>query len=197
MTKPAKQRWKLRDLRDSAEGIMISDWSLDTPATQYTATSSHYGHQSGVAVIHFAQMVGRRPMNALAIVLPPESISEWLLPHLGPIRERLERLDEMGKIEPVPPLDLELLSQFDSGANYLQKAADRVRVAAGDSFAALDFFKLPVVPPALIEARPNETLDIEDVVRVMVPTSLFVSLLQQMETVEGYQTKDDPNARDD
>jgi len=129
-------------------------------------------------------------MNGLAVMLPVESIADILLPSLGNIRGRLARLHEQGKIEPVAPLDLEKLGKIGDRAKYLLKSANRARVATGDDFASLDFYQLPIVPPQLIQERPHENLEIEGVLRVVMPTSIFDALVKQMEAVEGYEPEE-------
>lgn len=194
MGKPSKQQWKLKDLLD--DEIVINEWSLDTPPIQYVATSASYGRQAGGAMIHFAQVLpSGQPMNALAVAIPPTNISELFLPNLGQVRERLERLREDGRIEEVSSVDLEKFVDLKP-ENYVQKAAERVRVATNDDYSTLDFYKMPVVPRALIEQQPNMSLGIDGVVRVIMSTSIFSYLVRQMEEIEAYRPEGDDSASD-
>lgn len=196
MGKPARQSWKLKDLRESPE-VTIHEWSLEAPSVEYTATAAHYGHQAGAGLIHFAQVVGGVPMNALAITVPTSSIKETLLPNLRDIRKRFAKLEEEGRIESVQSLDPRRLVDLRQGGNYVQKAADRIRVAINDDFGSLDFFKLPVLPAAFIEAHPNREVRIDDVVRVTLSTSLFRDLVGQMEEIESYEPQEEQDNADD
>lgn len=189
----AKNSWKLKDLIDGE--VAIPEWSLETPRVHYMASSASYARQAGGAMIHFAQVIGETPMNALAVAIPPSSVRN-LLSHLGQVRERIERLEREGLIEAVPMVSLERLVELKP-ENYVQKAADRVRVATNDEFSSLDFYKMPVIPRALIEAHPNVDLDVDGVVRVVMPASLFRALIAQMEEVEAYDRSNDAADQDD
>ena len=128
---------------------------------------------------HFALTLPTgRIVNALSLTLPRTYETDFVQ-SLGEIAKRLARAAEGGVLEAVKPLNLSQLDELDADS-YTCKAADFCRATTNDYTSVLDFFWLPPLPEAKVQARPKDRLSVDGVLRVVLDASAFKSLIDEL-----------------
>ncbi len=170
----------LPTLAEFANTRTIDPWQLTDPDLSYRASLAGVTRSASSIDFHFALALPMgRIINAVSVRLPRTYEADFVQ-SLDAIRERLAQASERGTLETLEPLDLGLLNDLDADS-YTCKAADFCRATTNDHTTVLDFFWLPPVPEARIQARPQDKLRVDSVLRVVLDASTFKCLVDELQ----------------
>ena len=170
----------LPTLAEFANTRTLDPWQLSDPNLSYRASLAAVTRSASSIGFHFALALPMgRIINAVSITLPRTYEADFMQ-SLDAIRERLAQASDRGILETLEPLDLTLLNDLDADS-YTCKAADFCRATTNDHRSVLDFFWLPPVPEARIRARPQDRLNVDSVLRVVLEASTFKCLVNELQ----------------
>ena len=170
----------LPTLAEFANTRTLDPWQLADPELSYRASLVSVSRSASSIGFHFALALPTgRIVNAVTVMLPRTYETDFVK-SLDAIRERLEGASERGVLEELPPLDVALLDDLDADS-YTCKAADFCRATTNDHTSVLDFFWLHPVPDFRIQARPQDRLKVDSVLRVVLEASSFKCLVDELQ----------------
>jgi len=128
------------------------------------------------------QLPDGRAASAVTVDLPP-TFRDSFLESLDEVGPRLERAAQ-GWGALAGPSPLPDLAGLDS-SSFTRKTAEFCRATTNDHTSVLDFFWVLPVSRQRIQARPNDRLQVEGVLRVILDARVFRDLIRALRDEEG------------
>lgn len=173
--------YKLGDLK-TISTIKLDPWAVGDPERSYEANACDVVVHGRELVISFAQTVpgAARVVSAISIGIPIKEAAKLIEGFIN-IRDRLEAQHFSESDLEGRRLDREQFEKNTTVQNYRRETADLIRGLCGDNIAILDFYRRPIVTEEIIEARPDDPLSLDAVIRVRCPAEVVSLMLQQMD----------------